>query len=163
MTFEHKKPHFLPLIYRPALFEFQSRLLALRSKAMFPPTPPAKCSSSSAWPPVKVMLRSCSSSSHRRPPLSQSRYMSRISFVVWYNCCEYRLSTVVVPMLFWSHDTQYRFPFLWSTFIRQATKKRAEQSVVADLLCHMTFRPNCLKGETINLFFSCYHVTNIIP
>ena len=125
MTFEHKKPHFLPLIYRPALFEFQSRLLALRSKAMFPPTPPAKCSSSSAWPPVKVMLRSCSSSSHRRPPLSQSRYMSRISFVVWYNCCEYRLSTVVVPMLFWSHDTQYRFPFLWSTFIRQATKKES--------------------------------------
>lgn len=78
-TFEQKKQHFITLIYRsdrPAPFEFQRRLLALRSKVMFPPTPAARCSSSLLLPPIMLMVRMRSPSSHRMLPLSQSRYRS---------------------------------------------------------------------------------------
>lgn len=142
-TFEHEKPHFITLIYRgnrPAPFEFQRRLLALRSKAMFPLTPPAKCSSSLGLPPIMLMMRTCSPSSQRMPPLSQSRYRFWISFVVRYSCCGCRLSAVVVPMLFWSHDTQKRLPLLWSTFIRQTKQEVRVSKVRVDRKSHYSFQ-----------------------
>lgn len=87
-------------------FEFQSRLLALRSKAMCPMTSPANCCNSLAWPPTMLMTTSRLSSSHIRVPLSQSRHRSRTSFVVLYSRREYWPLTPVVPMTFLSHDTQ---------------------------------------------------------
>lgn len=59
--------------YQPVLLEFQRRLLALRSKATLPRTPPAICSSSLALPSIMFMLKIRSSSSQNIPPLSQSR------------------------------------------------------------------------------------------
>lgn len=92
--------------HQPANFEFQRRPLALRSKAMFPMTSPARCSNSVARPPVTLMTISRLFSRHRMVPLSQSRCRSWISSVVLYSCCEYWPLTVVLPMTLRLNDTQ---------------------------------------------------------
>lgn len=107
---------------RPSWLEFQTRLLALTSKTTSTLLPtPASRSSSLARPTAPLMARSRSSSSHSTMSLIQSTCRLRTvpAAAASYSRCEFRPSAVVMPRTLWSHDTQYRFPLLWSTWIRQ--------------------------------------------